>query len=125
MTTDNEKSNERDTFERVREVMWGAPGFQRKNKTITTEGWSFLPMETWVVETIRTNDNVAVFLQRISKEGGQRLVLPRKICEAIYQQEYRIKRARRSAGAKQAMEKRMSDPNYKPFGGKQFRKGNK
>ncbi len=122
MTTDNEVSKQ-DRFERVRESLWGAPGFQRKNKTISTEGWSFLPMATWIVETIRTNDSVAIFLQVIDKEGGQRIVLPPKVCEAIYNQEYGIKRKRRSVGAKAAMEKRMSDPNYKPFGGKQFRKG--
>jgi len=111
-----------DRFEKVREALWGAPGFQHRNKTITTEGWSFLPMATWIVETIRTNDSVAIFMQVIDKDGGQRLVLPQKVCEAIYQQEYRIKRKRRSVGAKQAMEKRMADPNYKPFGGKPFRK---
>ncbi len=122
MTTDNEIPS-RDRFEKVREVLWGAPGFQRKNKTISTEGWSFLPMATWIVETIRTNDSVAIFLQVIDKDGGQRIVLPQKVCEAIYGQEYGIKRKRRSAGAKAAMEKRMSDPNYKPFGGKPFRKG--
>ena len=120
--TDNDNSKD-NRFERVRESLWGAPGFQHRTKTITTAGWSFLPMATWFVETIRTNDNVAIFLQVIGEEGGQRLVLPQKICEAIYQQEYRIKQKRRSAGAKQAMEKRMSDPNYKPFGGKPFRKG--
>lgn len=123
--TDNVGSNNQDKWERVRESLWGAPGFQRKNKTITTEGWSFLPMATWIVETIRTNDSVAIFLQVIDKDGGQRIMLPQKICEAIYNQEYRIKRKRRSAGAKVAMQKRMSDPNYKPFGGKPFRKGNK
>ncbi len=121
MTTNNEVSKQ-DKFERVRESLWGAPGFQHRNKTITTEGWSFLPTATWVVETIRTNDSVAIFLQVIDKDGGQRLVLPRKVCEAIYNQEYRIKHKRRSVGAKAAMEKRMSDPNYKLFGGKAFRK---
>lgn len=121
MTINNESSN-RDTFEQVRESLWGAPGFQRKNKTIQTEGWSFLPMATWIVETIRTSDSGAIFIQRIDRDGGQRLVLPNKVLEAIYNQEYRIKRKRRSAGAKQAMEKRMQNPNFKPFGGKQFRK---
>lgn len=123
MMTDNEFSKDR--FEKIREVMWGAPGFQRKNKTITTEGWSLLPTATWIVETIRTDDNVAIFLQVIDKDGGQRIVLPQKVCEAIYQQEYRIKKARRSAGAKKAIEKRMSDPGYQLFGGRPFRKGNK
>ena len=121
---DNENSIKQDTFEKVREALWGAPGFQHRNKTLTTAESIFLPMATWIVETIRTNESVAIFLQRIDKDGGLRLVLPKKVCEALYGQEYRIKRKRRSVGAKVAMEKRMADPNYKPFGGKPFRKGN-
>jgi hypothetical protein len=40
------------SFERVRESLWGAPGFQRRNSTITTPGWSFLPQGTWIKEVI-------------------------------------------------------------------------
>jgi hypothetical protein len=102
--TSNENSKQ-DKWEHVRESLWGAPGFQRKNKTITTEGWSFLPMASWIVETIKTNDSVAIFLQVIDKDGGQRIV-PQKVCEAIYSQEYRIKRKRRSEGGKKGAETR-------------------
>ena len=118
----NSDSSFLDKFERARESMWGQPGFQRRNSTVISSGWVFLPQGTWIIETIKTNESLAIFLQVIDKDGGQRIVLPQKVCEAIYRQSISITRARRSVGAKQAMEKRMADPNYEPFGGKPFRK---
>ena len=95
-----------DKFERIRESLWGAPGFQRRNSTITTEGWSFLPMATWIVETVRTDDSVAIFLQVIDRDGGQRIVLPQKVVNLIYNQQYRIMKNRKSVRAKKASETR-------------------
>jgi hypothetical protein len=88
-----------DRFERAREGLWGAPGFQRRNSTITSPGSSFFPQGTWVVETIRTDDDFAIFLQLIDKEGGQRLVLPQKVCQAIYNQQASIMKIRRKVRA--------------------------
>ncbi len=89
-----------DRFEQVRESLWGTPGFQRRNSTIISSGFSFLPQATWIIETIKTDDNYAIFLQMIDKEGGQRLVLPQKVCNAIYNQERSIMKKRRSERSK-------------------------
>ena len=73
-------------FERARESLWGAPGFQRRNSTIITPAALLLPQSSWIVETIRTDDDFAIFLQMIDQEGGQRLVLLQRVCKAIYGQ---------------------------------------
>lgn len=90
----NESSPLLDKFERVRDSLWGQPGFQRRNSTIISPGFSLLPQGTWIVETIKTDDSLAIFLQVINIEGGQRIVLPQKVCEAIYNQRNRITKVR-------------------------------
>jgi hypothetical protein len=95
-----------DRFERARDSLWGQPGFQRRNSTIITQGFSLIPQSTWIVETIRTDDRVAIFLQSIDKDGGQRTVLPEKVCQAIYNQYRSITAKRKSARAKKAAETR-------------------
>lgn len=102
--THNESSLDR--FERVRDGLWGQPGFQRRNSTIVSSGFSLIPQGTWVVETIKTDDALAIFLQVIDKDGGQRLVLPRKVCEAIYNQHERITKVRRQVRAQRGAETR-------------------
>jgi len=97
-----------DKFERARDSLWGAPGFQRRNSTITSQGFSFIPQGTWIVETIRTDDDVAIFLQVIDKDGGQRTVLPGKVASAIYSQYKSIMSKRKSVRAKHAAETRKS-----------------
>lgn len=107
MTTEPQTAEtQRDNFERAREILWGAPGFQRRNSTITTPGWSFLPQATWIVETIRTNDSYAIFLQSIDKNGGQRITLPQRVCQAIYNQHDSIMKIRRQVRAKHGAETR-------------------
>ena len=95
-----------DRFERVRDSLWGQPGFQRRNSTITSEGFSLLPSASWIVETIKTDDQVAIFLQVIDKDGGQRIVLPGRVCQAIYNQRDRIMDTRKSVRAKKAADTR-------------------
>lgn len=97
-----------DRFELVRESLWGQPGFQRRNSTIVSQAFSLIPLGTWVVETIRTDDRVAIFLQVIDKDGGQRIVLPEKVCRAIYNQYHSITTKRKSIRAKKAAETRKS-----------------
>ena len=110
MTTQPQDSSESslllDKFERAREILWGQPGFQRRNSTITASGWSFFPQATWIVETVRTDESVAIFLQQIDKEGGQRIVLPGKVCERIYKQHESIMKIRRQVRAKHGAETR-------------------
>lgn len=95
-----------DKYERARETIWNLPGFQKRASTITTPGFSLYPQATWIVETIRTDDQYAIFLQMIDKEGGQRLVLPEKVCRAIYSQHNSIMKVRRSERAKRGAETR-------------------
>lgn len=102
----NEGSLLIDRFERVREGLWGQPGFQRRNSTITAPGFQLLPQGSWIVETIKTDDSLAIFLQVISIEGGQRIVLPKKVCEAIYNQHDRITKVRRQVRAQRGAETR-------------------
>ena len=95
-----------DRFERVRDSLWGQPGFQRRNSTILSQGFSLIPEGTWIVETIKTDDSLTIFLQLIDKDGGQRFVLPRKVCEAIYNQHERITKVRRQVRAQRGAETR-------------------
>jgi len=95
-----------DRFEEARQSLLGAPGFQRRNRTISSIEWSLFPQATWIVETLKTDDSYAIFLQVIDREGGQRLVLPRKVCEAIYNQHASIMKTRRSLRAQRAAEVR-------------------
>lgn len=95
-----------DRFEKVRDGLWGQPGFQRRNSTIVSLGFSLIPQATWIVETIKTDDSLAIFLQAIDKDGGQRIVLPRKVCEAIYNQHERITKVRRQVRAQRGAETR-------------------
>ena len=95
-----------DRFERAREALWGTPGFQRRNSTIVSTGYAFFPQGTWVVETIKTDETVAIFLQSINKDGGQRIVLPKKVVGAIYKQHDSIMKVRRKVRAIRGAETR-------------------
>ena len=95
-----------DRFEKVRDTLWGQPGFQRRNSTIISSGFSLIPQSTWIVETIKTDDALAIFLQSIDKDGGQRIVLPRRVCEAIYNQHERITKIRRRVRAQRGADTR-------------------
>lgn len=92
-----------DKFERAREALWGTPGFQRRNSTVISSGWSFFPQGTWVVETIKTDETQAIFLQLIDKDGGQRIVLPKKVCDSIYRQRDSILKIRRKVRAQRGV----------------------
>ena len=95
-----------DQFERVRDSLWGEPGFQRRNSTIISKTFSVIPQGTWIVETIKTDDKLAIFLQAINVEGSQRIVLPQKVCKAIYNQHEKITKIRRQVRAQRGAETR-------------------
>lgn len=95
-----------DRFERVRDSLWGQPGFQRRNSTVIAPGFSLIPQATWIIETIKTDDSLAIFLQFIDKDSGQRIVLPAKVCQAIYNQHDRINQVRRQVRAQRGAETR-------------------
>lgn len=96
-----------DKFEKVRDSLWGHPGFLRRNSTIVlTKGFLGMAQETWIVETIKTDDSLAIFLQVINKDGGQRIILPKKVCDAIYIHHEKITRVRRQVRAQRGAETR-------------------
>lgn len=100
-----------DRFQKARETLWGAPGFQRRNSTIISPGWAFIPQATWIVETIKTDDTSGIFLQAIDKDGGQRIVLPEKVTKAIYRHYESIMRVRRKIRAQRGAETRRVKAN--------------
>ena len=95
-----------DRFERAREAIWGAPGFQRRMSTITADGNQWFPSATWVVQTVITDDNATVFLEKVDREGGQRIILPNKVARTIFRHYTEIMKARRSARSKRGAESR-------------------
>ena len=95
-----------DRFERARETIWGAPGFQRRQSTITADGNQFFPSATWVIQTVVTDDNATVFLEKVDREGGQRILLPNKVARTIFRHYTEIMKARRSTRSKRGAENR-------------------
>lgn len=104
----NEEQREyaRDRFERARENIWNLPGFTRRQTTITAEGTTWFPTATWVIQTIVTDDQAAIFLETVSKEGGQRIVLPTRVARTIFRHHDEIMKTRRSMRAKRGADTR-------------------
>ena len=99
-----------DRFERAREAIWGAPGFQRRQSTITDDGSQLLPSATWVVQTVITDDNAMVFLETVSREGGQRIILPNKVARTIFRHYQDIMKRRRSMRSQRGAATRKKQP---------------
>lgn len=97
-----------DRFERSREAVWGTPGFNRRQSTITADGNQFFPSATWVIQTIVTDEAANIFLETMSREGGQRIVLPNKVVQTIFRHHNEIMKARRSTRSKRGAETRAS-----------------
>lgn len=95
-----------DRFERAREAIWGAPGFQRRQSTITADGSQWFPTATWVIQTVITDDNATVFLESVDREGGRRIIIPNKVARTIFRHYTEIMKARRSARSKRGAESR-------------------
>jgi hypothetical protein len=91
-----------DYFDQAKQQIEGTPGYQLRRSTVTTQKWGLLPGATWIVETIRTDETQGIFLQTVSAEGSQRLVVPGKVAEAIYRQYQSIMDIRRRDRAKNA-----------------------
>jgi hypothetical protein len=91
-----------DYFDQAKQHLEGTPGYQVRRSTITTQKWALLPGATWIVESVRTDETQAIFLQTVSAEGSQRLVVPGKVAEAIYRQYQSIMEIRRKERAKNA-----------------------
>lgn len=104
--TENLEPGQLDRFERARETIWGAPGFQRRQTTITADGNQFFPSATWVIQTVVTDDNATIFLEKVDREGGQRILLPNRVARTIFRHYTEIMKNRRSDRSKKAAESR-------------------
>ncbi len=61
---------------------------------------SFLPGATWVVETMRNQEQFLILSQSMSSDGGQRIVIPNKVALTIYRHYESIMAAARKERAK-------------------------
>lgn len=81
-------------FDRVREKVWGLPGFVPAISTIPSKGDTWLPQAEYIVETIRYQEEgksqYLLFLRWIGGQGSGRIVLPAKVMEAIYRQREQV-----------------------------------
>jgi hypothetical protein len=93
-------------FDRAREMVWGAPGFLHKQATINSPGSAFIPSGSWIVESVKTDDQSMIFLQYVGAEGATRLVLPAKVVDTIYRQHKDFVRKSKSNRAKKSIETR-------------------
>ena len=62
--------------------------------------------ETWIVKTVRIDGADTVFVQRVSADGGMRLVLPPEVCAAIARQRDTLVTLARRKGARRGVETR-------------------
>ena len=106
-----------DRFERAREAVWQLPGFERCQSTITAQGSAFFPGASWIIQTVITDDETVIFLEKIDSEGGQRLVLLTAVTKTIFRHYETIMKRRRSTRAKRGAESRKKK-GTPLFGGK-------
>lgn len=93
-------------YDRARESISGAPGYQVRRSTVHASTWALIPGATWIVETVRTDDTVGIFLQWIGADGGQRIVIPDRVARAIYNHQASIMKKRKSVRAQKGAETR-------------------
>lgn len=98
-----------DRFDKIREGLWGLSGFLRRMSTVNTPPALLQPQGTWVIETIKTDDYLCIFVQCMDKNGGVRLMLPEAVANRIYQQHESIMKDRRKARAAKGVATRKSN----------------
>lgn len=101
-------------FDRARETMWGTPGFVVRRSTITSSGLSFMPSATYVVQTVRNDEEWRIFLEWVTAEGGQRIVLPDKVARALWRHYEGIMRLARKERAHRGAATRRSKKSAQP-----------
>lgn len=93
-------------FDRKRGMMEGLPGFQA-NKTMVRDVTQLAGMvSTYVIETVRTQEEWALFLEAITEEGTVRMFVPDKVLRAIYRHRDAIIAKGRKIRAKQVAAER-------------------
>ena len=100
-----------DNFDKLREQIWGLPGFLSRKSTIIAPPWLFVPSSTWIVETVKVDDGPAIMLQSISAEGSNRIYLPKAVVEAIYRQRDSITKESCKRRAQNAAQTRKNKSN--------------
>lgn len=98
----------RDVFSQRRRELIDNPGAIRSASTVNLQDF-YGNVETWVIETFRTDDTVEALIQRSSVDGPLRLVLPPKVMEALARQRGAIKTVKRRRGARQAVATKLAD----------------
>lgn len=121
-----ERSALGDMFDKARRSLDGRPDVMSTKQSTVEAKTFFETTETYVVQTFRQRDDAnpekpgkprdTIFLQRIDRDGGQRLVIPPEVADAIARQRDALITKARKRGAQAAMVKRKASgwvPNFK------------
>jgi len=80
----NEHSAKLDGFDRAIHSVRGLPGYSEKVSVIEQGSDFFFTSSKWIITSVRTDDQQAVFLEWIGQAGGDRLVIPPAVVKVIY-----------------------------------------
>jgi hypothetical protein len=98
-----------DYFDKIREELHGLPGYVAKQSTIVTSREFLQPPSTWIIETVKTDEHGALFIQAINSTGSVRLVIPQKVVERIISQHNAITKERYKIRGQRAHATRLSN----------------
>jgi hypothetical protein len=121
-----ERSALGDLFDKARRSLDGRPDVTATKQSTVEARTFFETTQTYVVQTFRQRDDAnpekpgrardTIFLQFIDRDGGQRLIIPPEVADAIARQRDALTTKSRKRGAQQAMAKRKAAgwvPNFK------------
>jgi hypothetical protein len=94
-----------DVFSRRRRELMENPGAMRSASTVNVQDF-YGNLETWHIETFRTDATVEALVQRNSADGSLRLVLPPKVMEALNRQRGQVVTQARKRAARRAVDTR-------------------
>lgn len=83
---------EQDKFDKTRTSVWGLPGFDFKASTVRADALALIPQGTYIIETVRHSEGWAIFIQGISSEGANRIVLPDKVATTLWNHYEKMKK---------------------------------
>ena len=99
-----------DVFSRRRRELMDNPGTIRSASTVNLQDF-YGNMETWNIETFRTEGIVEALVQRNAIDGSLRLVLPPKVMAALDRQRDQVVTGSRRRAARRAVETRRERGN--------------
>lgn len=86
------------------------------SRTHTVRHTDFLGQsETFIFDTVRTDDGDIVFMECLSSEGHVRLRIPATVINALTRQRESLAGKVRRVKGKAAMKERMAQPGFVPF----------